>query len=97
MPRYFFHVINGHRMYRDSEGVSLDDIEAVHEWAVHDAQEVMFQKAADVESWSGWWIEVRDEANEQVLALPFLDGAKGKPSRSAAAPRARRPRSFTKS
>ena len=71
MPRYFFHIQNGTKTLRDSEGVELKNLDEVREEAMESAREIMSERLLN----GGPPIErafiVEDEDGNTVLTFPF--------------------------
>lgn len=78
MPRYFLHVRDGNRIYRDHEGVMLPDIEAARAYALSDARDLMCRNE-DVQDPAAWEIQVCDQTGRQLLAVLLQDAVRGAP------------------
>ena len=72
MPLYYFHIHN-HIDTRDDEGVELADLKAAREMAIRAARAMMAENLMIGRLWLDHWIEVENEAGQQVLALPFRE------------------------
>jgi hypothetical protein len=70
MPRYFFHVIDGHSA-RDAEGTKLPDIYTAQAQAIRTSGEILRDMGA--KSWDGteWKLEVTDEQGRILFILRF--------------------------
>ncbi len=73
MPRFYFHVTDGRRMYRDPVGVDLAGIGAARQHALQDARALL-------ESWMArsrnpWRIEVVEEGGSATLVVPLMEAA----------------------
>jgi hypothetical protein len=73
MPRFFFHIRNGHP-FKDVDGLELVDMDAVHAEARGLARDLM-RLDQTKQDWSKWDIIVTDENDDVVLRLPFHDVA----------------------
>ena len=72
MPLYYFHIHN-HIDTRDEEGVELPDLKAARDMAIRAARAMMAENLMTGRLWLDHWIEVENEAGQQVLALPFRE------------------------
>jgi hypothetical protein len=70
MPRYFFHIFNGHP-HADMEGIELSGLKKARQEAIQTAGEII--RSDDVKAWQGsdWHMEVTDAAGQPVLWLRF--------------------------
>src|ERR671912_482481 len=70
MPRFFFHVVDGHDM-PDNIGTELPDMAAVRQEALSTSGQIL--RDGGDEFWSGedWRMHVVDEAGQEVLTLRF--------------------------
>ncbi|HEV2559273.1 MAG TPA: hypothetical protein VGU45_11650 [Microvirga sp.] len=73
MPRYFFHVTDERRVYRDPTGSELPDHGAARRHALKDARALL-------ESWMArsrvpWRIDVADESARPVLSVRVAEAA----------------------
>ena len=71
MPRYYFHVADGRRVYRDPVGVELVGIEAAREHALRDARTLL-------ESWMArslkpWRIVVADDVGATSFVVSLVE------------------------
>jgi hypothetical protein len=73
MPRFYFHIRNGHP-FNDVDGLEFVDIQAVRAEAVCLARDLMRVEKTQ-RDWSSWGILVTDENDGIVLQFPFLDVA----------------------
>jgi hypothetical protein len=73
MPRFFFHIRNGHP-FNDIDGLELADMQAVQAEAVGLARDLMRIEKTQ-RDWSKWDILVTDENGGIVLQLPLADVA----------------------
>ena len=72
MPRYFFHIHN-HIETHDDVGLELPDLQAARAMALRAARAMMAENLIDGQLWLDHWIEVEDEAHQQVLAIRFRE------------------------
>lgn len=72
MPRYFFHIHN-HIETVDEDGLELPDLQAARKMAIKAARAMMAENLIDGQLWLDHWIEVENEAHQQVLAIKFGD------------------------
>jgi hypothetical protein len=70
MPRFFFDLRNGSGNLLDQDGVDLPDAEAARNYARSVARELMFR---DESRKRHWWFKVRDQDDNELFALPFVD------------------------
>ena len=72
MPRYFFHIFNGHA-HPDMDGTELPGLEKARQEAIRTAGEILRHGNAD--SWQGsdWHMEVTDAVGKGVLWVRFSD------------------------
>jgi hypothetical protein len=73
MPRFYFHVTDGRRLYRDPTGMDLNGLEAARQYALRDARDLL--ESWMVRSSQPWRIEVADENGMTVLAVPLMEAA----------------------
>jgi len=73
VPRYFFNVHLGKDALTDPEGQDLRDPDQAWEVAKAMAQNLMDTKFEQPVNWSMAHIEVRDDRDELILELPFLE------------------------
>jgi hypothetical protein len=73
MPRYFFNVYIGSDVIGDPDGQDLRDPDQAWEVAKAMAQNLMNTKFEQSVNWASSHIEVKDQADEIVLELPFLE------------------------
>jgi hypothetical protein len=78
MPRYYFHLHNDLEA-EDEEGRELDGLESAREHAIQGARDLMAEDVMRGSITLSHWIEVRDEADRQVLAVPFRDALTVRP------------------
>jgi uncharacterized protein DUF6894 len=71
MLRYYFSLKNG-RLYNDTDGLELPDIEAARTEAVGFARDLM-RLEPERRDWSGWVVCVTDEAQNSVLKVLFSE------------------------
>ncbi|MBL0403630.1 hypothetical protein JKG68_06585 [Microvirga aerilata] len=70
MPRYFFHVTDGHSE-RDTEGTELPDIYTAQDQAIRTSGELLRDMGAKFWNGSEWKLEVTDEQGQILLTLRF--------------------------
>ncbi len=71
MPRFYFHVCNGHGFVEDDEGQELPDLSAARNAAIRSARDIM---AADVKRGAldlSSFIEIEDESHNLVHTVCF--------------------------
>jgi hypothetical protein len=73
MPRFFFHICNGHGFVEDEEGVELPDAPAVRRNAVEAARDVMAGDLREGRLDLTSFIEVEDEAHRLLFTLTFAE------------------------
>jgi hypothetical protein len=78
MPRYYFHLHNDIEA-QDEEGRELDGLDSAREQAILGARGLMAEDVLRGTVTLSHWIEVRNESNEQVLALRFGDALTVRP------------------
>ena len=66
MPRYFFHVCQGHERSRDTEGQVLADLDAARREAINSSREIMGEKLLHGGAIDGRTIEIADETGRVV-------------------------------
>src|SRR5919112_3876876 len=72
MRRYFFHVYNGQRLWRDHVGLLLPDLAS----ALREADDaVQIGLTSGQQDWSRWHIEVADCHGRLLFCYPYLSGA----------------------
>ena len=70
MPRYFFHIKDGHSA-PDTTGTDLPDIYAAQSEAIRASGEMLREMGARFWNGSGWAMEVRDETGRLLFTLRF--------------------------
>ena len=70
MPRYFFHVVNGHFM-PDETGTECGSAAEVRARAVEAAGAMIQEQGFDLWKTGSWYMFVCDEANNTLLKLVF--------------------------
>ena len=73
MPRFYFHISNGHGFIEDEEGVELPDEQAARSNAIEAARDVMAGDLREGLLDLGWFIEVEDEAHRLLFTLTFAE------------------------
>ena len=73
MPRFYFHISNGHGFIEDEEGVELPDEAAARSQALAAARDVMASDLREGRLDLTSFIEVEDEAHRLLLTLTFAD------------------------
>ena len=84
MPRYYFHVWSGGQLAVDGAGCALPNLDAARRTAEAAASRVVGQSDWESGHWSGWDIEVTDDAGRTVLLLPVGDVGQSTISKRAA-------------
>jgi hypothetical protein len=72
MPRYFFHISDGKRVFTDGNGVELVGVGEVRRYVVshvHELRGVLLDKG--IYSWSGWTVIVSNAKKDKILELGF--------------------------
>jgi hypothetical protein len=72
MPRYFFHISHGKRVFTDETGVELTGVGDARRYVASHIRElrgVFLDK--EIYSWSGWSVIVSNEKKETILELGF--------------------------
>jgi hypothetical protein len=72
MPRYFFHISDGKRVFSDGNGVELTGVGDARRYVVAHIRElrgVLLDKG--IYSWSGRSVIVSNEKKETILELGF--------------------------
>ena len=72
MPHYYFDCTDGQRFVLDDEGIDLSDRDAARALARALAKGLMEASRPSIRDWSGWAVDVTDEAGEPVMSVPFL-------------------------
>jgi hypothetical protein len=72
MPLYFFNVRCGSDTVVDLEGTDLQDIDLAYREAIEDARQLMSNAILEGRDISSRYIEIRDQAGELLLTVPFL-------------------------
>ncbi|WP_147023010.1 DUF6894 family protein [Microvirga aerophila] len=70
MPRYFFHVTDGHSE-RDTEGTELPDIYTAQNQAIRTSGELLRDMGGEFWNGTEWKLEVTDEQGQPLLTLRF--------------------------
>ena len=70
MPRYFFHVRDGHSI-RDENGTEFPDIYTAQAEAIRMSGEILREMGAKFWDGTEWTLEVADAAGEILLVLHF--------------------------
>ena len=83
MPRYFFHITDGHTS-PDEEGTVLPDIYTAQEQAIRMAGELLREMHARFWNGTEWTLEVADEEGKILFVLRF--SAEESPAASHALP-----------
>jgi len=73
MPRYYFNVHIGEDALIDPEGQDLRNPDQAWNVAKAMAQNLMNTKFEKPINWAASYIEVKDDVDEVVLELPFLE------------------------
>jgi hypothetical protein len=77
MARYFMHLLNGHGLELDREGVELPDVEAARRHALQAGVDIVASELKDGCPSVHLTVYVDDEANERILTLPISATAGG--------------------
>lgn len=73
MPRYFFNVLADPELLADHEGSDLPDVDAVRDYAIEAAREIVSEWSKKGKLPLGYAFTVTDETGRTVLTLPFID------------------------
>ena len=73
MPRFYFHICDGHGFTEDEEGVELPDEAATRKQAVAAARDIMANDLREGELDLTSFIEVEDEAHRLLFTLTFAE------------------------
>lgn len=68
MPRYFFHVVDGHEL-PDETGTELPGLAEARHQAVHTAGQLLRDSGDDLWSGHDWRMHVIDERGEELFVL----------------------------
>ena len=71
MRRYFFNLTNGIRTVVDTDGVQLEDEEAVRLEALEMVADLREESDITGTDWSGWRVIVRDEDGCECFEVRF--------------------------
>jgi hypothetical protein len=69
MPRYFFNLIGNKCSLLDKDGIELDDVVAVREYAHKRAAELA-EEVHKIINLSDWRIQICDENGDNILSMP---------------------------
>ncbi len=72
MPRYYFHIRDGHGVKKDSEGVELPDLDAARTMALEAACKLWSSNPPDPSD-NDQTFEISDEAGQTVLTVSFSE------------------------
>jgi aryl-alcohol dehydrogenase-like predicted oxidoreductase len=67
----YFHLVHAHERILDETGIEVSDLDAAHYQAMKAIQELRQEGEADAVDWSGWQLEVADEAGRILLSIPL--------------------------
>jgi hypothetical protein len=70
MPRYFFHINDGHE-FPDNDGTVLDGVAAAHAQAIATAGAMITENGVEIEKGTEWHMIVADETGHIVCDLHF--------------------------
>jgi hypothetical protein len=73
MPRFYFHVCDGHRFIEDEEGVDLADEAAARKEAIEAARDLMTGGLREGQLDLTSFIEVEDEVHALLFTLTFAE------------------------
>jgi hypothetical protein len=68
MPRFYFHLYDGHGVHPDAEGTLLASVEAAHDYGVAVANELMRNRESRARYWK---LDVCEAAGELVAEIDF--------------------------
>ncbi|MGC1683259.1 MAG: hypothetical protein WA760_18220 [Pseudolabrys sp.] len=71
MPRYFFNLTNDIRTVVDTDGVQLEDEDALRLEALEMVADLRKESHITGTDWSGWRVIVRDESGCDCFELKF--------------------------
>lgn len=76
MPRYFFHLCDGHETLIDPDGREIPDPSLISHFALQEARAIVSHDALDGRIKLDQHIEVRDSSGLVVHQLQFVDAIK---------------------
>jgi hypothetical protein len=71
MPRYLFHLTDGHRSTTDFDGVELRDAEVARLEAHEMAADRLREAQVTGRDWTGWRVDVVDSDGRHIHSIPF--------------------------
>jgi len=71
MPRYYFHVCNGHGFTEDEVGSEHPSLAAARANAISGLRDIMSSEMKRGDLNLGSFIEIENEAHELVMTVPF--------------------------
>jgi hypothetical protein len=80
VARYFFHIRQDDRFYRDDEGIDLDDFDSLKAAVIKSSREAVSECALQARFEDGIFI-IEDSRGKRVLEFPFIGTrARARPS-----------------
>jgi hypothetical protein len=76
MQRFYFNILSEAGLVEDLEGTELPDLEAARLEAIEDARQLMSDAVRIGYDIAARSVEVRNEAGEMVLLVPFAEALK---------------------
>ncbi|MBB3318179.1 MULTISPECIES: hypothetical protein [unclassified Rhizobium] len=73
MPRFYFNIVMSSGIQEDFEGTDLPTLDAARSEAIKDARSIMSNAILMGQDVSSRSVEIRDDAGDVVLSLPFRD------------------------
>jgi hypothetical protein len=72
MPRYYFYIGDGKRIFTDATGVELTGLAAARAHVIVQIRDIKgAQSERGVQDWSGWSVTVVDEKTKKIFEMDF--------------------------
>ena len=71
--RVHFHLLSGHEIIRDLEGVDVAGLKKARVQAIRAVQELAQEDELAAQSWSGWTLSVADDRGAVLFSLDLDD------------------------
>ncbi len=80
MTRYYFHLVNGHEVMLDVEGIEAASLAEVQAETMKALNEFQCQFLVSKADWQNWRIDVVDSAEATIFSVDLgdLDGGEGR-------------------
>ena len=78
--RLYFDLVNTHESLPDREGVEVDDIRQAKAVVRAMVDELRHEDASAAQAWSGWTLNVSDDAGHVLFAIDLSAGARSVPA-----------------